>query len=55
MTKKEEAEIEKALNLIKPLHSRSRSEWLELLHRLQNGDATCIFVLKEIEKELSIK
>jgi hypothetical protein len=66
MNKKEEAEIEKAINSIyaasakvpfKPFRSnfRSRSEWLELLHKLQNGDATCMFVLKEIEKELNIK
>jgi hypothetical protein len=43
MTKKEESN-----------DLRSRSEWLDLLHRLQNGDATCMFVLNEIEKELEM-
>lgn len=31
---------------------RGRSEWLDLLHRCQNGEITCIFVLKEIEAEI---
>ena len=64
INKKEEAEIEKAINSIyaasakvpfKPFPDdlRSRSEWLNLLHRLQNGDATCMFVLNEIEKEIN--
>lgn len=30
--------------------SKTRPEWLELLQRCQNGEATCLFVLNEIEK-----
>jgi hypothetical protein len=65
MTKKEEREMEAALNALYALSARvpfkpfpnnlrSRSEWLDLLHRLQNGDATCMFVLNEIGKELDM-
>ena len=31
---------------------RGRAEWLDLLHKCQNGDATCLFVLKEMEAEM---
>ena len=31
---------------------RGRAEWLELLHKCQNGEATCLFVLKEMEAEM---
>jgi hypothetical protein len=30
---------------------KTRTEWLDLLHKCQNGDATCMFVLGEIERE----
>jgi len=31
---------------------RGRAEWLDLLHKCQNGEATCLFVLKEMESEI---
>lgn len=31
--------------------SRGRAEWLNLLMRCQNGEATCLYVLNEIEAE----
>lgn len=31
--------------------TRTRAEWLDLLHRCQDGEASCMFVLKEFEKE----
>ena len=30
---------------------KTRTEWLDLLNKCQNGDATCMFVLGEIERE----
>jgi len=30
---------------------RGRADWLDLLHECQNGDVTCLFVLKEMERE----
>ena len=33
---------------------KTRAEWLDLLHKCQNGDATCMFVLGEIERELDV-
>jgi hypothetical protein len=30
---------------------KTRTEWFDLLHKCQNGDATCMFVLGEIERE----
>ena len=33
----------------------TRSEWLELLHRCQDGYASCLFVLEKIEHELEVK
>jgi len=35
--------------LEKPL---TRSGWLDLLHRCQDGNATCLYVLEKIEYEL---
>lgn len=31
---------------------RGRAEWLDLLHKCQNGEATCLYVLKEMEAEI---
>lgn len=31
---------------------RGRAEWLDLLHKCQNGEASCLFVLKEMEAEM---
>ncbi len=31
--------------------SRSRAEWLDLFHKCQDGDASCMYVLKEMERE----
>jgi hypothetical protein len=33
---------------------KTRTEWLDLLHKCQNGDASCMFVLREIERELDV-
>jgi hypothetical protein len=30
---------------------RGRAEWLALLHKCQNGEASCLYVLKEFEAE----
>lgn len=34
--------------------SRTRTEWLDLLHRCQDGHASCAFVASAIEDELSV-
>ena len=34
-----------------PDQPRTRSEWLDLLHRCQDGEASCLYVLKAIEAE----
>lgn len=36
------------------MKSKSRLEWLELLQRCQNGEATCLFVLNAIEAEQNV-
>jgi hypothetical protein len=33
---------------------KTRTEWLDLLHKCQNGDSTCMFLLGEIERELDV-
>ena len=33
------------------LQFKTRREWLSLLQRCQNGEATCLYVLHEIERE----
>lgn len=40
---------EHAAWLAKPL---SRAEWLDLLHRCQDGEASCMYVLKKIEADI---